>query len=404
MQKKIFAVVFFSFCLCLVAFAQGDQKGKDNSGGGSSANSGSAANAQVTVNQGSGGSRQFVQALPGVVGAPGPFPGFAMNHGDWHLYRPLSTFPIQDLGEAKNNKGVRKINSTVLAKIEENSDPIHLINWWPEDAGYKEDQVLGEFTVVGKSSTPRLQVIAFALAEAKRQTNTRRCAVHYRAVAVGVTKGFSIGSSGASSQVRDPEASDAWAAAVGGIIGKNSVRKEELPEVDAICLNDGSNEAPEEKAEAPAPAPVPQPAAAPAIAPAVAQAPPPQPPPPPPTQLSAVVDEIPEFTILFDFDRSDVKPSYNAKIKEFGDWLTQHPSYHLQIEGHTCTIGSGNYNAALGRRRALAVKKAFQKINGDGVMGQLDQPVSVAYDKPASELKPENRRVILRVIGPATGK
>jgi peptidoglycan-associated lipoprotein len=114
---------------------------------------------------------------------------------------------------------------------------------------------------------------------------------------------------------------------------------------------------------------------------------------------------LPDLTVYFDFDKFVVKPNYQSQIEAFGPWLGNHPSCRLQVEGHTCTIGSAAYNANLGRNRAWAVYSVLLHSVGKEVMQQqILQPVSVTYDKPASEHKPENRRVILRVIGPATGK
>ena len=106
--------------------------------------------------------------------------------------------------------------------------------------------------------------------------------------------------------------------------------------------------------------------------------------------------------VYFDFDRYEVKAEYQPRIKEIVAWMASHKACHLQVEGHTCRIGSFAYNAALGRNRAKAVYDAMRTA---GVPGeQVAQFVSLSKDRAASEHLPKNRRVILRIIGPASEK
>jgi peptidoglycan-associated lipoprotein len=58
--------------------------------------------------------------------------------------------------------------------------------------------------------------------------------------------------------------------------------------------------------------------------------------------------------IHFDFDSYDIRPM-DAKVLEASvHWLKTHPDALLVIEGHADERGTGEYNVALGERRAKA--------------------------------------------------
>lgn len=137
----------------------------------------------------------------------------------------------------------------------------------------------------------------------------------------------------------------------------------------------------------------------------------PLPPPPPPAPAPAPkVEALPPFVVYFPFDIPkknsedvyDVPKEFKPVIQKYAVWLKAHPGFTVQGEGHACTIGSREYNAALSRRRSKAVRDEFLAL---GIPeSQIPQFVSLSEDFPTSERLPENRRVILRVIGPASGK
>ncbi len=103
---------------------------------------------------------------------------------------------------------------------------------------------------------------------------------------------------------------------------------------------------------------------------------------------------LPPLEILFDFDRSDIKPEYLSQIENFAKRRSSCP---VQVEGHACSSGSPEYNAVLARSRA---KKVYQKLIEFGAE-KVEQFVSLSEDKPSSrsEHNDRDRRVIVRVIG-----
>ncbi len=110
------------------------------------------------------------------------------------------------------------------------------------------------------------------------------------------------------------------------------------------------------------PQPAPQAAPEPAPEPVVAAAPAPAPEPAP---VEKVVVDVFELLVQFEFDKSDVRTAYRPQFDEIVGLLAGHPETNLTIEGHTCSIGTDDYNQGLSERRANAVRDIF--INEHGV-------------------------------------
>lgn len=159
---------------------------------------------------------------------------------------------------------------------------------------------------------------------------------------------------------------------VGGITGKMKEEKEVVPP-------------PEAKAE---------------------EAPPPPPPPPPPP--APKVEEVPPppkrivfQNILFDFDKSTIKPESVPILKEVVDYLKEnHPEEKLSIEGYACWIGPEKYNQSLSEKRAISVKKYLISQGIDEtrlVIKGFGEKMPVA-DNKTREGRKLNRRVELKII------
>ncbi len=61
-------------------------------------------------------------------------------------------------------------------------------------------------------------------------------------------------------------------------------------------------------------------------------------------------------TILFDFDRSDIKPEFEPALRELCAYLQAHPAARVYLTGHTDDRGGNVYNLRLGQRRAEKVR------------------------------------------------
>jgi outer membrane protein OmpA-like peptidoglycan-associated protein len=60
--------------------------------------------------------------------------------------------------------------------------------------------------------------------------------------------------------------------------------------------------------------------------------------------------------VHFDFDRYNLRPEATRVLDEAVTAMQQDATLRIQIEGHTCNIGTAEYNLALGDRRATSVR------------------------------------------------
>ncbi len=92
--------------------------------------------------------------------------------------------------------------------------------------------------------------------------------------------------------------------------------------------------------------------------------------------------------ILFDFDRADIKPAFVGVLREVADLITSN-NEQVQIEGHTDSIGSAEYNMRLGQRRADSVANF---LAGEGVPRDDMTTVSFGETRPiAPNTTPDGR-------------
>lgn len=100
--------------------------------------------------------------------------------------------------------------------------------------------------------------------------------------------------------------------------------------------------------------------------------------------------------VLFDFDRSSIRPDQRPILERQAAWMQQHSSVRVQIEGHADERGTREYNLALGQRRANAARDVL--IAG-GVAGGRISTISYGKDRPAAlgsneEAWAQNRRAV----------
>jgi outer membrane protein OmpA-like peptidoglycan-associated protein len=103
--------------------------------------------------------------------------------------------------------------------------------------------------------------------------------------------------------------------------------------------------------------------------------------------------------VHFDFDRYSLRPEATRVLDEAVTALRDDPTLRIQIEGHTCNIGTAEYNLALGDRRATAVR---DYLTSRGVTADRLTTVSYGeerpkYDNSREETRRLNRRAALTV-------
>jgi peptidoglycan-associated lipoprotein len=103
--------------------------------------------------------------------------------------------------------------------------------------------------------------------------------------------------------------------------------------------------------------------------------------------------------VHFDFDRYSLRPEATRVLDEAVTALQADPTLRIQVEGHTCNIGTAEYNLALGDRRATAVR---DYLTSRGVAADRLSTVSYGEERPRHDNSREetrrlNRRAALTV-------
>jgi len=83
--------------------------------------------------------------------------------------------------------------------------------------------------------------------------------------------------------------------------------------------------------------------------------------------------------IHFDFDKYSIQLGEAEILKENSALLKKYPGMKFQIEGHCDERGTGEYNLALGERRANSVKKYLASL---GISPSSISTISYGEEKP----------------------
>jgi len=109
--------------------------------------------------------------------------------------------------------------------------------------------------------------------------------------------------------------------------------------------------------------------------------------------------------VLFDTASSNLKPGAREKMAKVAGILLSHRGLKLQVEGHTDSVGSTDYNQRLSENRASSVRAYLvdQGIapNAIGTAGFGETMPVASNDTPAG--RQQNRRVELVVSGESIG-
>lgn len=104
-----------------------------------------------------------------------------------------------------------------------------------------------------------------------------------------------------------------------------------------------------------------------------------------------------ELEVLFETDKSIVRPEYYAKISELAAFMTKYPNTVVTIEGHTDSRASDSYNQALSQRRVDAVKQVL--ITQFSVMPERLTAIGYGESQPrASNDNAAGRQLNRRVV------
>ena len=95
--------------------------------------------------------------------------------------------------------------------------------------------------------------------------------------------------------------------------------------------------------------------------------------------------------VHFDFDRYSLRPEAVRALDEAIKTMQDNPELRIEIEGHTCNIGTSEYNLALGERRATSVRDYFVSR---GIGANRLNAVSYGEERPKHDnAREETRRL-----------
>ncbi len=140
--------------------------------------------------------------------------------------------------------------------------------------------------------------------------------------------------------------------------------------------------------------------------------PPPPPPPPPPPKEEPKVEAAPppkeepkpeaappapapepidlvSLRLQFAFDDYTLSTKSKENVEKLAAWMSKNPTEKIQVEGHTCDIGTAEYNLALGERRANSAQKYLE---GLGVTSARMSTISYGEERPLVPNKNEAER------------
>ncbi len=105
--------------------------------------------------------------------------------------------------------------------------------------------------------------------------------------------------------------------------------------------------------------------------------------------------------VLFDFGQYTLKPGTREKLAKISGILLAHPELMVQVEGHTDSIGSDDFNQTLSERRAGAVRDFLvdQGVTHDVVTAKGFGKTKPVATNDTAEGRQRNRRVELVVSG-----
>ncbi len=96
-------------------------------------------------------------------------------------------------------------------------------------------------------------------------------------------------------------------------------------------------------------------------------------------RLAAELKALQNKSVYFDFDKYVVKPEYMDVIRQQAEFIKARKNDIVTLEGNADERGSGEYNLALGDKRANAARKNLELL---GVSATQIRVVSFGEEKP----------------------
>ena len=103
--------------------------------------------------------------------------------------------------------------------------------------------------------------------------------------------------------------------------------------------------------------------------------------------------------VLFDFDKSNVKPEAGAILDRLVAFMNENKDKKAALSGHTDNVGNDAYNQKLSERRTNSVKDFVVKkgVDASRISGQGFGESKPIADNKTKEGRAKNRRVEIKV-------
>ncbi len=103
--------------------------------------------------------------------------------------------------------------------------------------------------------------------------------------------------------------------------------------------------------------------------------------------------------VLFDFDKSAIKPDGVKILDRLIAFLKENAEKKVDLEGHTDSVGTEQYNQGLSERRTAAVKDYLttRGIDAGRVSSKGFGETKPIADNKTAEGRAKNRRVEIKV-------
>jgi len=109
--------------------------------------------------------------------------------------------------------------------------------------------------------------------------------------------------------------------------------------------------------------------------------------------------------VLFKTGSFELMPAARERLAKVSGIVLAYPSLHLQVEGHTDSVGTDEYNQTLSEKRADAVRDYFvqQGVSTDAIEARGFGKTEPIASNDTPEGRQQNRRVELVLSGDAIG-
>jgi outer membrane protein OmpA-like peptidoglycan-associated protein len=104
--------------------------------------------------------------------------------------------------------------------------------------------------------------------------------------------------------------------------------------------------------------------------------------------------------IMFDYDDWGIRPEYFGLLDQHVEVLKKNPTMKVEVQGHTDSIGSQEYNLPLSQKRAESVKEyfVFKGISPDRITTRGFGRLSPVASNMTEEGRAQNRRIEIKVL------